>query len=68
METLIGIALVLIVLWGYWSFYGSGHYSAKRPPPDLSGFRSRSDNAAQDDSATPPTAEARWSGDVSDQA
>jgi len=56
MATVIGAALIALVVWGYWSFYASGQYSAKRPPPDLTGFRPPSDHAAQDKSAAqPPT-------------
>ena len=66
METVIGVVLVALVLWGYWSFYSSGQYSSKRPPPDLSGFRPLPSKRAQDSSATEPTVEASGVGDVSD--
>lgn len=66
MGTVIGVALVALVVWSSWSFYTSGQYSSKRPPPDLTGFRPPPDNAALDDSATHPTAGARAVGDVSD--
>ena len=66
METVIGVALVAVVLWGYWSFYGSGQYSSKRPPPDLSGFRPLPEKRTQDSGPTESTVEASGIGDVSD--
>jgi hypothetical protein len=66
METVLGVALVALVLWSYWSIYGSGQYSSKRPPPDLTGFRPKSDNAAPDSSTAQPTDQAAEIGDVSD--
>ena len=65
MDTVIEVAFVALVGWGSWRFLTSGRYSSKRPPPDLTGFRPKSDSAAPDGSSAQPTG-APEVGDASD--
>jgi hypothetical protein len=63
MDTVISVLVVVaLVAWGYWNYrtsgpYYSNQYSSKRPPPNLTGFRPKSGNAAQDNSTIQPMAE-----------
>jgi hypothetical protein len=47
MTTVLGLAFAGLFIWGTYSFWASGRYSAHRPPPTLRDFQPGPDQATR---------------------